>query len=110
MLYIGFSDYSNKTLARMLCKKYKHCAPIIIDNKNIVIYQFVHMNKIVKIIRPKCDLNRLCQNGWVLIKYHTQPKQNIKKKCLTCVQFTKYVCGIKNIWIQTPLDLFKYIK
>ncbi len=110
MLYIGFSDYSNKTLARMLCKKYKHCAPIIVNTKNIVIYQFVHMNKIVKIIRPKSDLNRLCQHGWLFIKYNTQPKQIIKKKCFTCVQFTKYVCGIKNIWIQTPLDLFKYIK
>jgi len=109
MLYIGFSNYSNKIHARLLCKKYKHCAPIIVTKDNVEVYQFVHINKIVKICIQKNDLQTLKKHGWKLVKISTTP-DNIRISCgLTCVQFTKKFCDIKNIWIQTPLALFKYL-
>lgn len=109
MLYIGFSNYSHKIHARLFCKKYKHCAPIIVTKDSVAIYQFVCMNKIVKIDIQKNDLQILEKHGWKLVKC-PRDTGNINISCgLTCVQFTKNFCGIKNIWIQTPLALFRYL-
>lgn len=108
MLYIGFSNYSNKIHAKLFCNKYKHCAPVIINGDTVIIYQFVRINKVVKIFIKKTDLKLLGKHGWIFIKHQKNIKQ-IPKFCLTCVQFTKHVCGIKNIKIQTPLALFKYL-
>ena len=109
MLYIGFSNYSNKIHARLFCKYFKHCAPIIIKGNTVVIYQFVHINKIVKINITKKDLKLFKKHGWVFVKYHANKAQIPNSHGLTCVQFTKCVCGIKNVKIQTPLALFKYL-
>jgi len=109
MLYIGFSNYSNKFYAKIFCKKYKHCAPISVNKNDATIYQFVRMNKIVKINIKKTDLKLLKQHGWKFIKYPAQIKEKHTTLCLTCVQFTKRVCGIKNIKIQTPQTLLNYL-
>lgn len=109
MLYIGFSNYSNKIHAKILCHKYKHCAPVIINGDNVVMYQFVRTNKTAKIIMHKRDLKILEKHGWCFVKYNAD-NPNITKKCyLTCVQFTKSICKIRNIKIQTPLALFRYL-
>jgi len=109
MLYIGFSNYSSKRYANMLCKKYKHCAPVIINKKEVIIYQFVHMNKVVKIIVQKNDIKKLELHGWTFVKCCSRPRTKLALHCLTCVQFTKSMCGIKNVTIQTPLALFNYL-
>lgn len=109
MLYIGFSNYSNKFYAKIFCKKYKHCAPIVVNKNNATIYQFVHINKTVKINIKKSDLILLKQHGWKFIKYPTQIHEKRTPLCLTCVQFTKHTCGIKNIKIQTPEALLNYL-
>jgi len=109
MLYIGFSNYSRKPHARLLCRVYKHCAPIIINGDTAFIYQFVRINKIVKITVQKKDLKILKRHGWKFIKYPIDTERVPNNSYLTCVQFTKSVCGIKNIKIQTPLALFKYL-
>ena len=108
MLYIGFSIYSHKVHSQMFCRKYKHCAPVVINGDNVVIYQFVHVNKISKIIIKKEDLNILKKHGWKFVKYSKQSNIN-KAHGFTCVQFTKRACGIKNIKIQTPDALLRYI-
>lgn len=109
MLYIGFSNYSNKIHAKIFCHRYKHCAPIVIKDETAVIYQFVHVNKVKKITIKKRDLKILQKHGWVLIKYSTIAQEISKSHYLTCVQFTKCVCGIKKLKIQTPFALFKYL-
>ena len=109
MLYIGFSNYSNKIHAKIFCNTYKHCAPVVVKGDTVIIYQFVHINKIVKIHIQKKDLKILKKHGWKFIKYPAAPEHIQNKTFLTCVQFTKAMCGIKNINIQTPLALFKYL-
>ncbi len=109
MLYIGFSNYSNKFYAKIFCKKYKHCAPIVVNKNNATIYQFVHMKKTLKIVIKKSDLRLLKQHGWVFIKYSTKLQEKSAIPCLTCVQFTKQACGIKNIKIQTPQALLNHL-
>lgn len=109
MLYIGFSNYSHKIHARLFCREMKHCAPIIVDGDTVIIYQFVRINKIVKIFIKRTDLKILKKHGWKIVKYSNAADIPDKCFCLTCVQFTKRACGIKNIQIQTPMGLFKYL-
>jgi len=109
MLYIGFSNYSHKIHARLFCREIKHCAPIIVDGDTVIIYQFVRINKIVKIFIKRTDLKKLKKHGWQIIKYSNDDHIQLNRFCLTCVQFTKYACGIKDIRIQTPMGLLKYL-
>lgn len=109
MLYIGFSNYSTKLHAKLFCKKYKHCAPIIVNKDCAVIYQFVHINKIVQIPVQKKDLQKLVRHGWALVRYSKGRLNTNISHGLTCVQFTKRMCGIKVAKIQTPLGLFRYL-
>ena len=110
MMYIGFSNYSNKFYAKIFCKKYKHCAPIQVNKNNATIYQFVRINKIVKINIKKNDLKLLKRHGWIFVKCPANIKEeNNTPLCLTCVQFTKRTCGIKNKKIQTPQKLLDYL-
>ena len=111
MIYIGFSKRSHKLYARILCKKFRHCAPVDIHGNKCLLYQFVHKNKIVIIPITKRDLSILSKYGWKFIKYNYSiaPKDIKTDKSWTCVQFTKRVCKIKNKRVQTPYDLFKYL-
>ena len=111
MVYIGFSTRTHKIYARILCKKYRHVAPVLITNKKCILYQFVHSNKIVLIPIKKRDLNILEHYGWIFIRYDCKfaPEYATKTKPTTCVQFTKRACGIKNIPILTPDALLKHI-
>ena len=110
--YIGFSVKTHKLHARILCRKYKHCAPVIITANQTVIYQFVNTGKIIPIKLRKNDLNRLTNYGWIFIKCnHTPICDDICNiHALTCVQFTKRVYSIKKIFIQTPDALLRYLK
>ena len=111
MIYIGFSKHTHKLYARILCKKFRHCAPIDIDENKCLIYQFVRKNKIVIIPITKRDLSILNKYGWKFIKTDCEHIfVNTKSdKSWTCVQFTKHACKIKNKRIQTPYDLYKYL-
>lgn len=111
MMYIGFSKQTYKVLARILCKQYRHCAPLIFKGNQGIMYQFVARKKIVLIKIRKQDMVILKHFGWLFIPCN---KQNLNKpvltsRALTCVQFTKQVIGIKNIKIQTPDVLLKYL-
>ena len=66
--------------------------------KNGIFFIFSNKKEVIQIINLNLDKNISCD-----IKSHSH------KICFTCVQFTKAVCGIKNINIQTPLALFKYL-
>ena len=111
MMYIGFSTQTHKLHACILCKKLKHCAPIITDGDRYYLYQFVSPKKIVVLQLKKRDLNILQKHSWFFIKYEHKPDINCLKKqtFLTCVEFTKHVCKIKHRNIITPYDLFKYL-
>ena len=111
MIYIGFSKQSNKIIANMFCNKFKHCAPIIIKQNKCFLYQFTSQRNICIICLNKKDLKLLTEYGWIFIRYNNNINlQNaLYKKSLTCVQFTKKFCNIKNIKIQTPDFLLKYI-
>ena len=110
-IYIGFSTKTHKTSARLFCKKYKHCAPIVVTLKECKIYQFTNLYNINIIRITKRDLKILSNYGWVFIKLHTEkiPPEPLKIRAFTCVQFTKKFCGVNKVSIQTPDALLKHL-
>lgn len=112
MIYIGFSTRTHKLYARIFCKRFKHCAPVVINKDKCYLYQFVKRNHIVKITLIRRDLLILKNYGWVFIKYNAKntPRNAETIPAITCVQFTKKFCHINEKRILTPDDLFRYIK
>lgn len=111
MIYIGFSIKSHKILAKIFCKNFKHCAPVVINGNKCYLYQFVSRNNVTKIILKRRDLHILEQYGWIFIKYSAKnaPQRANKIKAITCVQFTKNFCRIAQKRILTPDDLFSFL-
>lgn len=111
IIYIGFSKRTHKIIARILCRNFKHCAPMVITKNKCEIYQFTSHKKITVIKIQKRDIKILEQYGWKFIKYkiNTIPQNAIKIQASTCVIFTKKFCGINKHAIQTPDSLFKHI-
>ena len=113
MIFIGFSVVSHKLSAKILCKHFRHCAPIIINNGKCVMYQFVDKNNIAKIPLKLRDIKILEHHGWKFIKYDGKFARTdvLKQKgiIITCVQFTKHFCGINKKTIQTPDALFRFL-
>ena len=111
MLYIAFSKQTHKLFAKVFCRQFRHCAPIIQKQDKFILYQFIKHNNIAEIHLSERDIKILSTKGWKFVKYNTKfDRTRIKdKKSITCVQFTKSVCGIKNKRIITPDNLYKYL-
>ena len=111
MIYIGFSTRTHKLYARICCKNFKHCAPIVISNKKCFLYQFVNKNHIEKIPLTQRNLLILEHYGWEFIKYSAKnaPRNAETISAITCVQFTKKFCEIHEKRILTPDDLFRFL-
>ena len=107
--YIAFSKKTHKIYARLFCKRFRHCAPIIKTRTGFILYQFVNRNNIVPLKIKSRDLEILKNHGWIFVPYKTHKKTTLSTNPITCVQFTKKICHIKNWKIQTPDQLFKFI-
>ena len=108
MIIIGFSNRTSKILPKLLCKNFKHVAIIVPTADTATMMQFVKYNQIVPIIIKLRDIKILEKFGWEFLmlprKYKDIPPH---PRALTCVQFAKHAIGLKNIWIQTPWQLYK---
>jgi hypothetical protein len=112
MIYIGFSTKSHKLYARIICRHFRHTAPVVIIDDKCIIYQFIKPKTISLIAVKYKDLKILEQFGWKFVQYNKQfnIQHALKTHPITCVQFTKRAFGIKNITIQTPDGLLKYLQ
>ena len=111
IIYIGFSTKTHKTLARIFCRHFKHCAPIVITKDKCELYQFTRPKKISIIQIKQRDIKILMKHGWIFIKYNVKnmPQNILDIRTITCVQFTKNFCSIKKISVQTPDALLNYL-
>lgn len=109
MIIIAFSNKTSKILPKLICRKYKHVAPIIPDGKGLVMYQFVRRGDVEKIEIQTRDLKILKSHGWDFIYIHGAkiPHDFNPNNAITCVDLSKRIIGLKKIYIQTPLALYK---
>lgn len=106
-IIIAFSKHTSKTLPKLFCKYFKHCAPILCKkNETFILLQFVSLTKIIRIQLVKRDLKLLEDFGWKFVYLKNIKKHKIKIP-FTCVQFTKQVIGMKKPFVQTPDSLYK---
>ena len=109
MIIIGFSNKTSKPVVQLICGRFKHCAIITKHKNKFILHQFVRRSYIVQIAITKRHIAQLELNGWVFV-YLDSPPGHFTANSLTCVNYAKNVIGIKNIWIQTPNSLYKYLK
>ena len=110
MVIIAFSNKTSKILPRIICRHFRHCAPIFrIDNK-LIMYQFTNMHNITKIELHNRDIAILRAHGWRFIYIPTDaPHDFATIHAYSCVCLSKRAIGIHNKLIQTPYALYKYI-
>ena len=110
MIIIAFSDKTSKILPRVLCRGLKHTAPIGVYQDKLIMYQFISTKQIKQIHLNMRDLQILQQHGWRFIYLTGDLAYNFNNtNAKTCVQLSKHAIGIKNIYIQTPNSLYKYL-
>lgn len=109
MIIIAFSNKTSKFIPNILCRKYKHVAPIVPRDNELIMYQFVAPGRIEKIKLHMRDIKILKIHGWdfIYIDGITPPHDFYPYCAKTCVDLTKRAIGIQNWRIQTPLGLFK---
>ena len=112
MIIIAFSKHTSKILPRMLCRKLCHCAPIICNGNDLVMYQFIRHNHIEQIhIRPR-DIDILRTHGWEFIYVSPTITSNDcdYMRAYSCVDLSKRTIGLKSVFIQTPYGLYKHLQ
>ena len=109
MVIIGFANKTSKPVVQLICRHFKHCVIITKQNNKLVLYQFVKRRYVVQITLTKRGIAQLRLNGWVFI-YLDAHVHDLNYGKYTCVNFVKHAIGIRNIWIQTPNALYKYLK
>jgi hypothetical protein len=110
MIIIAFSDKTSKILPKLICRKFKHVAPIAVHNDKLIMYQFVKRNICVKVHLRMKDIKILNKNGWRFIYLTGDVPPNFNTKNVrTCVELTKRAIGLESRLIQTPNALYKYL-
>ena len=112
MIILAFSNKTSKKIPQIVCRKYKHVAPIIPNDNKLIMYQFVKSGHVEKIQIHARDLKILQTHGWdfVYLDGCCLPHDFDAKAALTCVQMTKQIIKMRNIFIQTPFALYKKLK
>jgi hypothetical protein len=110
LIIIAFSRKTSKLLPRLICRDFKHVAPILIKNGSLCMWQFIRKNNVEKVSLTIRDLRLLQGYGWCfIVLWGIDADDVIFKNCYTCVQMAKRVLRIKNLWIQTPDTLYKML-
>ena len=110
MIIIAFSKNTSKVLPRILCRHFRHCAPIICNKNDLTLYQFTHYNHIERIHLHPRDIALLRAYGWKFVYISPNIKTNYDfTHAYSCVDLSKHAIGIHSMFIQTPDSLYKYL-
>ena len=109
MIIIAFSKNTSKFLPRILCRHYRHCAPILCNDSDLIMFQFVKRNHIIKVHLTLRDLAILRVHGWTFVYISPTPPRYTYDNlhAYSCVNMTKRILNIKSVLIQTPYALYK---
>ena len=109
MIIIGFAKKSSKILPHIFCKKFKHCAVIVRDGKEFILYQFLSYRHIEKIYLKPRDIKILQQHGWCFVYVPCDLPRNFPRRYVTCVNMAKSAIKMYAPFIQTPDALYRAI-
>lgn len=112
MIIVGFTYKTSKILPRIFCRRFRHCAPIVINaNGKMQMYQFVRRNNIAKIDINMRDVRLLRAHGWVFICLPcVVARRFCPRRARTCVALTCDIMGLRGPRPITPYGLFRKLK
>ncbi len=112
MIIIAFSNKTSKFIPNVLCRHFKHVAPIVPRDDKLILFQFVKRGHVEKIVLQLRDIQILQARGWkfIYIDGTAVPTDFNPYVARTCVDLTKRAIGIRNWCIQTPLALYKNLQ
>lgn len=110
MVIIAFSDKTSKILPRIVCRRFRHCAPIVPNGRNMIMYQFTAPGRITKIRINMHGIRRLGANGWRFVYVPCDaPALHDMRGALSCVDLSKRALRIHAPCVQTPDGLYRYL-
>ena len=110
MVIIAFSRHTSKILPRVICRHFRHCAPILRYGNKLVMYQFTNTHNITKIDLQNRDIAILRTHGWRFIYVPTDAPHDFDTiHAYSCVDLSKRALGIHRPFVQTPYALYKSI-
>jgi hypothetical protein len=115
---IGFTKRTGKIMPRIFCRNFRHCAIVIKRGKHYMLMHKVADGIQILKLSPR-DLEILAHNGWEFVNVRCKMEDGRLTACIhltsyivhlpfTCVSFCKKMLGIKNPFIQTTDQLYKY--
>ena len=114
-MIIGFTNKTSKILPQIFCRNFRHCVvlfPTRIRTSHYLAQVGVDGIRLIRI--DSLGIKKLQSAGWIFINPGKQP---VKSKyylptinLLTCVGFAKRALGIRNPFIWTPDQLYRYLK
>lgn len=109
MIIIAFSNKTSKFIPNILCRKFKHVAPIVPRGNKLIMFQFIAPGRIEKIALRVRDIKILKTHGWrfVYIDGATLAHDFNPYHARSCVDLAKQAIGLHNWRIQTPYALYK---
>lgn len=109
MVIIAFAPKTSKILPNIFCRNFKHCAVLIKNKNDFLLYQFVSHGKldIIK-IKPR-DITILGMHGWRFVYVPVELVKPFPIKTWTCVNMAKYAIGLHAPFVQTPDKLYQRI-
>ena len=111
MVIIAFSEKTSKILPRIVCRRFRHCAPIIPVGKNMIMYQFSAPGQITQIDINMHGIRRLRAAGWHFVYVPCDaPAKFENESALSCVDLSKRALRIHAPWLLTPDGLYKHLQ
>ena len=111
MIIIAFSNKTSKFIPNILCRKFKHVAPIVPRGNKLIMFQFIAPGRIEKIALRVRDIKILKTHGWRFVYLQNAQVHNVNtSRVLSCVQLAKCMIGMRCPHIQTPNALYNMIK
>ncbi len=112
MIIVGFTNKTSKILPRIFCRRFRHCAPVVIEQHGkMTLHQFVRHNNIAQIPITMRDLRLLRAHGWTFVCIPHTTHHNFSAHCAhTCVEFTCRMIGMHRLHPITPYGLYRKIK
>ncbi len=112
---VVFGDDNCIPWFRWLAPGYRHCFVAIATGSNwVIIDPLAHQTVIESIPLSSADAlsNWYRQHGYstIITGQRTSPAKPAPWAPFTCVEAVKRILGIQHYWVQTPKQLFKYLK
>ncbi len=111
MVIIAFSEKTSKIFPRIVCRRFRHCAPIIPTGRHMIMYQFTTPGRIAKIKIDMSGLRRLRAAGWRFVYVPGAAAPDFDgRRAPTCVALSKRALSLHAPQIQTPDALYNYLR